>query len=454
MHRFTKIDFTDGNIVLNVFLFSLPIIAGELLQNLYNSVDALVVGNFVSEKALAAVMVCGIIAGMLVNFFNGMSVGSNVVVAKSFGRGDTAETERAIRIGFSFAVLLGIALTALSEIFASRLLWIAGAKPDYYAEAMVYLRIYLLGLMFTVIYNNGAGILRAVGDAGTPFKILLISSTVNIVTDVFLVVVLRLGIAGVGIATVLSQFVSVTLIYRAIARRIGRKVLSFGEVFQSGKSVVSSILQIGVAAGMQSALIGISNLFVVRYINLFDTTSVAGIGIAQRLDKFIVLPVKSFGITMSTYVGQNLGAAKYDRIRAGKSRCLALGLGMTIVLSLIVFAFVDECVSLFNNDPAVVRTGREMMHVLLPCFWIMATREIYTGILRGYGHSLMPMILSLIGMIGFRQVFLAITMRTAPSIRIIYICYPLAWAVTTVLILIYYRTVRKKLPGMVKNSPS
>lgn len=454
MQRFTKIDFTDGNIVLNVFLFSLPIIAGELLQNLYNSVDALVVGNFVSEKALAAVMVCGIIASMLVNFFNGMSVGANVVVAKAFGRGSTEETNRAIRISFSFAVLLGVALTCLSELFAGRLLWIAGVKPDYYAEAILYLRIYLLGLMFTVIYNNGAGILRAVGDVATPFRILLVSSLVNIVTDIALVVVLRLGIAGVGIATVLSQLLSVTLIYRAIARRAGKHFLSFRDVFTNGRSTVASVMQIGVAAGMQSALIGISNLFVVRYINLFDTASVAGIGISQRLDKFIVLPVKSFGITMSTYVGQNLGAGKLERIRKGKSRCLALGLIMTLTLSLVVFLFVDECVSLFNSDPAVVRTGREMMHVLLPCFWIMATREIYTGILRGYGRSLMPMILSLFGMIVFRQIFLAVSMHYAPSIRNIYVCYPLAWAVTMVLILIYYRAVREKLPGMAKNSPS
>ena len=213
-----NVDFTKGPIVRSIIAFSLPIVMGELLQNLYNSVDALVVGNMVSRNALSAVTVSGVISNMVVNFFNGMSVGANVVISKAFGRGDPEELRRRIRITFSFAVMLGVALSLLGIIFTPQLLQLAGVQAEYYADALKYLRIYLAGLMFTVIYNNGAGILRAMGDAQTPFRILIISCCTNILLDVFFVAALKLGIVGVAMATVCSQALSVTLVYLAISR--------------------------------------------------------------------------------------------------------------------------------------------------------------------------------------------------------------------------------------------
>lgn len=443
-----KTDFTQGSIIRAIIAFSLPIVAGELLQNLYNSVDALVVGNLVSRNALAAVTVSGVISNMVINFFNGMSVGTNVVISKAFGRGDSDELRAKICIAFTFSVILGVTLSLLGIVFTPQLLRFAGAQEEYYTDALTYLRIYLMGLMFTVIYNSGAGILRAIGNSQTPFHILVISCGMNILLDLFFVGVLGLGVAGVALATFFSQGLSVALAYRAISRSQHVRCIDFGAL-RGGLQTVREVLNVGMAAGMQSALIGFSNIFVVRYMNLFSTSAVAGIGIAQRLDKFIILPAKSFGITVTTYVSQNLGAQHYDRIRLGKQRCLAVALAVTLSISAMVYFFTEECVTLFNPDPEVIATGVAMMRVMVPLFWIMAVREIYLGILRGYGHSTMPMVLSLIGMVVVRQTFLAVTMSAvAPDIRNIYYCYPIAWGATLLLLLGYYFFIRSRLTGL------
>lgn len=210
---------------------------------------------------------------------------------------------------------------------------------------------------------------------------------------------------------------------------------------------MKEILSIGISAGLQSALIALSNIFVIRYLNHFDTVAVAGVGIAQRLDKFIVLPVKSFGITMTTYVSQNRGAEKYERIRNGKNKCILISLVTTAVISLFVYIFAEECVSLFNN-PKVIAIGVSMMQVFIPLLSAVTIREILLGILRGYGKTTLPMILSLIGMVGCRQVFLAISMSRNPIIENIYYCYPVAWLATIILLSGYYFAVKKKLKGL------
>ena len=443
----TQIDFTGGDIIKNLILFSIPIILGELLQNLYNSADALVVGNLVSERALAAVGVCGVISNLLVNFFNGVSVGSNVIVSRAFGMKKQELLNSSIRAVFSTAVLLGIVLSAIGIVLAPCLLHIAGVLPEYYREALVYLRIYLAGLMFTVVYNNGAGILRALGDTGTPFTILAFSCCFNIVLDLIFVGVLHMGVAGVGLATLVSQGISVVRVCGAINRRTGTRCISFSEI-QSNWSTVLSAMDIGMAAGMQSALISFSNLFVVRYMNLFNMASVAGIGIAQRLDKFIILPAKSFGITMTTYVSQNAGAGRYDRVRDGIRKCLLIALIVTLSLSMTVYALSDKCVALFNKSPAVVSTGVSMMHVLIPFFWTMAVREVILGMLRGYKITRIPMLLTLTGMVGIRQLFLAVSMSRGLDIRNIFFCYPAAWVSTLLLLLGYFLHIRHRLPGL------
>ena len=438
-----NIDFTRGGITGQLILFSIPIILGELFQNLYNSVDSLVVGNFVGSHALAAVSVCSTLSNLLIGFFTGMSIGASVVVSRVFGGGNHEELSSSIRVSFTFSVVLGMGLSVLGILLTPQLVRLSAAPPEVYAEAVVYLRIYLAGLMFTVIYNIGAGSLRAGGDSRHPFLILLVSCCINIVLDLLFVVRLPLGVAGVGIATVISQCVSVLLVCRRIFRYDRSFRLAFGELARR-RGIIADVTGIGMPSGLQSALISFSNLFVWRYIGGFGPAAMAGVGVAQRLDKFVSMPCKSFGLTITTFVSQNTGAGNHARARRGIQSCLLLGLGVTWGLGFLVYRFAVPCVSLFNSDPQVVEIGVAMMRTIVPLYFFLSIREVYLGVLRGYGNTRIPMLLSLIGMVGLRQVFLAVSMRLRPSLFNIYICYPLAWGTTAAMIAAYYLLTRRR----------
>lgn len=445
-----NIDFTEGSVLGKIIVFSLPVILGELLQNFYHSMDAFVLGNFTGSKALAAITVCGFIANMFIAFFNGLSVGVNAVISRRFGRRDEAGLLSAVQAAFSFSVMLGV-LSSCAGIFASPfLLQMTKVHPDYYDMSLAYLRIYLAGTMCTVIYNVGAGVLRAVGDSRTPFYILVFSGVLNIVLDLLFVPVMRWGVEGAALATLISQGASAALIYRFISARTGERCIRFSGIFTYGRDTIRMILDIGIAAGLQNSMTTISNIFVVRYMNMFDSLSVAGIGTAQGLDKFINISNKPLGITMTTFVSQNIGAGRFERMKAGRKSCFAVALTVTAVLSALLYIFAAECVSMFNSDPHVVTAGANMIAVVAPAYLILAVRDVLLGMMNGYGRGKIPMMLCFIGMLGFRQVFLAFTMHMNPVIENIYYCYPVSWGVTIVMLLCYYFAVRSKLPGMGK----
>lgn len=441
----SDINFTEGGIVRNLILFAIPIILSELLQNLYNSVDSIVVGNFVSGAALAAVSVCSPITNLMVGFFNGMSLGNTVVVARAFGSGDAEQTRRSIRYAFTFSVALGVFVSTLSILLAPTLLRITDCNEEIYREAIVYLRIYLGGVMFMVIYNCGTGILRAIGDSRSPLKILAVTSAVNIVLDLLFVGAFSWGTAGVGIATIIAQGISVALIYAQISRRSGTTCIAFAETWRDGRRTVLSSLNVGFAAGLQSALIAFSNIFVWSYINAFPTAVSAGIGAANKVDRFVVLPCKSLGMTATTFVSQNIGAKKYRRARNGVWYGMGLSAVVTGVLCILLYFFAESVIRCFSQETAVISAGAGMSRFLAPLYGIMVIREVLTGYLRGYGRSRMPTILSLLGMVGVRQLFLAWAMPRYGSIRVIYACYPIGWGSTMIFLLIYTLIVLKRM---------
>lgn len=443
--RQKSINFTTGGIIKPLVLFAIPILAGEVLQNLYNSVDSLVVGNFVSATALAAVGVCNTLSQMIVGFFNGMSVGSTVAVARIYGRNGEESTASVIQHAFTFSVLLGIVLSIVGILLSPFLLSISGANEEIFAEALIYLRIYLAGLMFTVMYNSGAGILRAVGDSKTPFLVLTVSSILNIGLDIFLVTVLPWGTVGVALATVISQFISVVLIAKQINFKINKTCIAVKETMHYGWQTVRDVLGIGLSAGIQGAMISFSNLFVWRYINRFPTASVAGVTIAQRIDKFVHLPAKAFGQAATTFAGQNSGAENFERIRKGSLRILLLSWSVIYGIALLVYPNAGSLSALFNQDPVVVETSTSMMHAIIPLYSFMALREVLLGILRGCGKSTVPMILSLCGMIGIRQTYLAVVSRLSADIRVVFYSYPVGWGSTAVILLVYYFIIRKNI---------
>ena len=440
------INFTTGGVIGKLILFAVPIIISELLQNLYSSVDSVVVGRYVSEAALAAISVCTPIVQLMVGFFNGMSIGNTVVTAKAFGSGDEEATKRAVRYAFSFSIALGVVVSVLGIALAPVLLNLTGCNEEIYGEAITYLRIYLAGLMFTVIYNCGTGILRAIGDARTPLYILAVTSVLNIILDVLFVAVFGWGIAGVGVATILAQGLSMLLVALVLRRRIKAPCVAMKETWTEGRRTVLSSVRIGFSAGLQNALISFSNIFVWSYINRFPTSVVAGVGAAMKVDRFAVLPCKSLAMTTTTFVSQNLGARNYERARKGFWYGFGLCAAVTLPLALVVRTFADTAVGIFTKDAAVIEAGAGMTRFLSLFYILIVIREVLLSYLRGYGRSRMPMILSLIGMVGLRQLYLAVATAWDPSsLKIVLAGFPLGWAAAMVLLLLYTAVVIRKM---------
>lgn len=439
-----SIDFTRGSIIKQMALFTLPIAAGELLQNLYSSVDALVVGNLVGDTALAAVSVSLPLVDLVIGFFNGMSAGASVVVSQKFGEGDPEKLCISMRASFSFAAIFGVFLSFAGVILAPSLLHFTSVNSDIYAEAVGYLRIYLAGIMFTVIYNICAGIMRAVGNSKTPFVILILSCCTNIILDILFVKTFHLGIIGVGIATVMSQFLSVSLAYRKLQKTYNSFRFSLKEIVNS-KNTIAQILKIGLPAGLQNSLISFSTLFTWRYINSFNSANItAGVGVAIRIDRFVSLPSKAIGLTMTTFIAQNVGAQNYKRSREGILKGYGLSLSIVAVLSVIVFTFAPFFASLFNDNTEVLAVATNMIRTVVTLYALLATRETFLGTLRGYGDSKIPMLLSLISMIGIRQAFLAFMMHYSPAVEVVYWSFPVGWASNALLLAIYYLCVRSR----------
>ncbi len=436
------IDFTQGNILQKLALFAVPIVLAELLQNLYNTADALVVGNFVGDKALAAVSVCTAISQMVVGFFNGMSIGASVVVSRYFGAGETERMSASMRAGFASAVLLGTMLSLTGICLTPSLIRMISVPAEVYADAVIYLRIYLAGILFTVIYNVAAGLLRAVGDSRGPFMILAAVCALNVVLDIVFVVWLRLGVAGVSIATVISQFVSVLAVSARLRRCDPHFRLTFLELKRE-RSVIADMIGIGMPAGVQNSLILFSNLFVWKYISSFDAVSMAGMGAAGKIDRFVALPCKAFGLALTTYVGQNVGARKPERIQRGFRCCTALALCYSITLGTILYFSAEKLVRLFNGNPQVIAVGVQMMRTLLPFYAVMALREVSLGVTRGYGDTKIPMFLSLFGMVVVRQIYLAVALAIEHRIALVFWGYPIAWCTTAALTFGYYLFRRK-----------
>ena len=445
LRRQKSINFTEGAVIGKLLLFAVPILLSELLQNLYNTVDSYVVGNYVSETALAAVSVCAPISNLLIGFFNGVSIGNTVVVAKAFGRGDENETRNAICYAFTFSVVMGVIVSALGILLAPALLHITGCNEEIYEQAIVYLRIYLAGLMFTVIYNCGTGILRAIGDSASPLYVLMLTTVLNIGLDLLFVIAFGWGIAGVGIATIVAQGLSMLLVYVLIRRRTGKNPLDFVRTLRDGRKVILGSVRVGFAAGLQNALISFSNLFVWSYISGFPTAVTAGVGVGMKVDRFVVMPCTSLAMTTTTFVSQNLGARNFSRAKKGFWYGFGLSAAVTMPLALLLYLFAEPVINLFSSDPAVIRAGAAMSRFLAPIYIIMVLREVLLGYLRGYGISRIPMILSLVGMVAVRHFYLALVMPRVGTVQVFYTSFPVGWGATLILLLVFTMIVRKRM---------
>ena len=440
-HSQTKTrNMTEGNIWMHLILFALPLLIGNLFQQLYNTVDSIVVGNFVSKTALAAVGSTDNIINTIIGFFSGLATGAGVVISHSFGSGDKKALHRAVHTTITLTFVLSIFFTIAGLLLAPLFLKLMATPEDVLPEASAYLRIYFAGVSGLMIYNMGSGILRAVGDSRRPLYILIVCAVTNIVLDLAFVVYLGAGVEGVAYATIISQWISAILVLVILTKEQSDYRLVWKDL-RIDKRTTLSILRIGFPAGLQMAITAFSNVFVQSYINQFGSSCMAGWTTYGKLDKFCLLPIQSLGLSITTFVGQNLGAKKMERARKGTAYAVILSIGAALVLMMPVMATAPMLATLFTNDPEVIAYGVRFIRLMMPFYVAISFNQILGNALRGAGNSVVPMILMMSSFIVFRQIYLFAISHIYNTITSVALGYPFGWILCSVLLLIYYMKV-------------
>lgn len=428
----------EGNIYKNIMMFFLPIWMGTFFQQLYNTADAVIVGNFVGKQALAAVGgPTGTIINLLIGFFVGLSGGASVVVAKYYGGSMMEKSAKALHTAMALAIAGGVLLMAVGIPFSPYILKAMGTPADIMDFACTYIRIYFSGAVFNMIYNIGSGILRAMGNSRKPLQFLIVASLVNIVLDIILVAVFKMGVAGVGIATVISQVVSAILVIGSLKNMHGPISFSWQHL-SLGKSMCSEIFTIGVPAGLQSVMYSLSNIIIQSGINSFGTDTVAAWTAYGKLDAVFWMTVSSFGITATTFVSQNFGAGNYDRMRQCTKSCAVLAAGFSVALSRMLYVGCPVFYQLFTRDARVIDIGVKVIHSLTPFYVVYVGVEVLSGSLRGVGDSLIPTIITTIGVCVLRVAWVAMAVPLNPVFDMVILSYPITWTVTSIAFIIYY----------------
>ncbi len=431
-------DILAGSIPRQLFLFFLPIWFGTLFQQLYNTVDTLVVGNFVGTQALAAVGATSAFVQLLVGIFVGLCSGAGVVISQSYGGGDNAAVDRAVHTALTLAFVGGAALTVIG-LLSSRLVLVLMQTPaEILDTATLYLRIYFLGMVPQMVYNMGTNILRAVGDSKRPLYFLIIASLVNIVLDLLLVAVIPWGVVGAALATIISQVVSAVLILRCLAGSQGMPWHLQHTRMGLEPETLKQICRIGLPSAAQSALYSISNIVIQSSINGFGTTAVAAWSVYGKIDFLFWMTVNSFGLSITTFAGQNFGARQYDRVRKGAKVCLGMTAIATISISVILYPLAGTLFRLFSQDSAVVALGIDMMHFLVPTYITYISIEIFAGTLRGCGDVKIPTLITVFGVCVLRVLWLIWAVPLNRQLWMVEASYPITWTLSSLLFILYY----------------
>ena len=429
---------TEGVIWKQLLTFFFPILLGTFFQQLYNTVDAMIVGKAVGKEALAAVGgATGNIVNLLVGFFVGLSSGATVIISQYYGARKDMEVSRAVHTAFAMSVLFGLLLSA-AGYFASPALLSAMQTPESVMPfAVRYIRIYFMGMIPTMIYNMGSGVLRAVGDSRRPLYFLMASCITNIILDVILVIGCEMGVAGAAAATVVSQAVSAVLVILTLART-ARSYRLFPKKIRVHRDMMSKIVAIGFPAGLQSVLYSVSNVLIQSAVNHFDTDVLAGWTAYGKLDGMFWMIVNAFGVAITTFSGQNFGAGKYDRMRKGTMVCLLQTALASLSVSVLLLLFGRSFYSMFTSDPGVVEQGMVILHQLVPFYVTYVCIEVLSGAVRGSGDALAPTVMTLFGVCLIRVVWILAVVPSHNTLRMVLISYPLTWILTSCMFVIYY----------------
>lgn len=434
----TTRNMTEGSIAGQVILFALPLMLGNVFQMLYNTVDSIVVGNFVGTQALAAVGSTTMIVNMMVFFFNGFSTGAGVVIANYFGARNLKALHKAIETTMAATFVLSVLFTLAGVAAVRPMLRFMATPEDVFGEATTYLQIYIGGISGLLIYNMGSGILRAVGDTMRPLYFLVMTSVLNILLDLLFVLGFHCGIEGVAWATVLSQFISALLILALLTLSDDIYRLSWHDL-SIDRAILGSIFAIGLPAGIQSVITAFSNVFVQSYINFFGSSCMAGWSCYNKLDQFVMLPMQSMSMAATTFVSQNIGAGREERANRGTVITVSMAVGVTAVIVALLCLFAAPAVGLFSPDESVIAYG--VLFIRANCFFLLfnCVNHVLAGALRGRGDSRGPMIIMLLSFVGIRQIYLfAVTRFVANTPLLVGFGYPVGWTTCCIIEVTYF----------------
>lgn len=440
-----EVDLTEGPLLKRLIVFSIPLVLSALLQSLYNSADMLVIGQFSGGDSLAAVGASNAITALIVNLFISLSVGTSVTVSTAIGAKDAPRISRLVHTSIALALVSGVLVTAVGIGGAKTFLGWLDTPADIMENASVYLRIIFGGSLFSLFYNFGAAVLRSAGDSRRPLIFLVISGAVNVVLNLVFVIVFRMGVAGVAIATVISQALSAVLILRTLLRTDGSYALILSRIRFHARET-ADILRTGLPACMQSVVFSFSNAIIQKSINSFATAAVTGNTAAQAIDGFIYTAMNALQIATVTAVGQNVGARRLDRVSLSLRICLTLVTATGLLVGGVVMLFRVPLLSLYiPDDPEALAFGMIRLNILAPTYFLCGCMEVLVGACRGMGNTIAPMIASIIGVCGIRLVWIFTAFVFFPSLPVLYWSYPISWIATIGALIVLYCLVRRRL---------
>ena len=439
--RRKDVDMTEGNITRHIISFALPLLIGNVFQQLYNTVDTWVVGNYVSNEAFSAVGTVGPIINMLIGFFMGLSSGAGVVISQYYGAKRNQEVHDTVHTAMVMTLVMGVAFTAIGLAMTPFMLRLMNTPDNVMPESTAYLTIYFSGILGLMVYNIGAGILRAVGDSQRPFYFLVVCALINTVLDLLFVLVFCMGVEGVALATVIAQSTSALLVVITLMKTDTCIKLRLRDL-KINFAMLGKIFRVGIPAAIQMAITAFSNIFVQSYINYFGDNCMSGWTAYAKIDQLLFLPMQSIALASTTFVGQNLGCNQVERAKKGVSQALLIAMVSTVVLMIPVMAFASPVVAFFNSKEEVVEIGTMLLHWLSPFYVLCCFNQIYSGALRGAGNSRAPMIIMLSSFVAFRQIYLFIMARVCNEIIPIAMSYPAGWLLCSTLTAIYYHSVQ------------
>ena len=439
-----EIDMCNGSIMDKLISFSLPLMLSGILQLMFNAVDIVVVGRFSGSQALAAVGSTTALINIFTNLFIGISLGANVLAARFYASGKEKEMSETVHTAITLALISGIIMAGIGLLLAKLALRLMGTPSDVIELSTLYMRIYFCGMPFFMLYNYGAAILRAVGDTKRPLIFLIISGVVNAGLNMILVIIFHMGVAGVGIATVISQLISCILVLRCLYKSEGCYQLRFSKL-RIQKVYLRQIFQVGIPAGIQSTVINFSNALLQSSVNSFGSTAMAGYTAANNILGFLYASVNAVTQACMSFTSQNYGVGKYKRMDRVLINCLILSVVISGILGCGSYAFGTEVLKVYTEDPKVIQCGLEILSMTTVTYFLCGIMDLFPGALRGMGRSGVPMILSIIGTVGTRIVWIFMLFPQHRSLEFLFISYPASWLFTIVMQVICFYFVRKQV---------